>query len=118
MVLEGAGATVRNADSGERALQVLSRFKPDLMVCDIALPEEDGMALLGRIRARGKENGGNVHALALTAFADETTRAKTRAAGFQEHLAKPVDVDQLITTVVALLARTGHLPGQRQTAVR
>jgi signal transduction histidine kinase/CheY-like chemotaxis protein len=102
-VLARAGATVREADSGETAMKIFGRFKPDLLVCDIAMPKEDGCSLLKRIRARGPKRNGNVTAIALTAFADETTRDRTRDAGFQKHMAKPVDIDQLIATVSDML---------------
>jgi CheY-like chemotaxis protein len=102
-VLTRAGAEVRGADGGFAAMQVLNDFHPDVLVCDIAMPEEDGCALLRRIRARGPLEGGDVPALALTAFAAEEDRQRTREAGFETHLVKPVDIDQLITAVSALL---------------
>jgi PAS domain S-box-containing protein len=104
-VFEHAGATVREADGGAQAMKVIGRFKPDLLVCDIAMPGEDGCSLLRRIRARGKKNGGGVSAVALTAIADEGLRVRTREAGFQEHLVKPVDLERLLTTVSSLLPR-------------
>jgi signal transduction histidine kinase/ActR/RegA family two-component response regulator len=111
-VFERAGATVRDAESGAAAMKVLARFKPDLLVCDIAMPDEGGCSLLRRIRRRGKRNGGDVGALALTAFADEGARARTREAGFQDHLVKPVDVDRLLDAVSTLL------PSKRGSAAR
>jgi PAS domain S-box-containing protein len=106
-VLEHAGATVRDADSGAQAMKVIGRFKPDLVVCDIAMPGEDGCSLLRRIRARGKKNGGGVAAVALTAIADASLRVRTREAGFQEHLVKPVELETLLATVSTLLPRKG-----------
>jgi len=109
-VLERSGATVRDADSGRAAMKVLARFKPDVVLCDIAMPEEDGCSLLRRIRARGKKRGGDVPAVALTAFAGDEARARTEAAGFEEHLVKPIDIDHLLTTVSRLLPRKNHRP--------
>jgi CheY-like chemotaxis protein len=104
-VLTMAGADVRGADGGAAAMQVLDDFRPDVLVCDIAMPEEDGCALLRRIRARGPAEGGDVRALALTAFAGDEDRQRTRAAGFETHLVKPVDIEQLIRAVFNLLPR-------------
>jgi two-component system, chemotaxis family, CheB/CheR fusion protein len=104
-VLTMAGADVRGAEGSAAALQLLNDFQPDVLVCDIAMPEEDGCALLQRIRARGPEHGGDVPALALTAFAGDEDRRRTKAAGFETHLVKPVDVAQLIAAVSDLLPR-------------
>jgi signal transduction histidine kinase/CheY-like chemotaxis protein len=104
-VLTHAGADVRAADGGEAALRLLSEFRPDVLVCDIAMPQEDGCALLRRIRALGPKEGGDIRALALTAFAGEEDRQRTREAGFETHLVKPIDIDQLVTAVSALLPR-------------
>jgi PAS domain S-box-containing protein len=70
-VLKRAGADVRDAGNGAGAMKLLARFKPDVLVCDIAMPKEDGCALLRRIRAWEKKRGGHVQAVALTAFAGE-----------------------------------------------
>jgi PAS domain S-box-containing protein len=102
-VLTMAGAEVRSAEGGAAAMLVLNDFRPDVLVCDIAMPEEDGCALLRRIRARGSKRGGDVRALALTAFAGDDDRQRTRDAGFETHLVKPVDIDQLIAAVSKLL---------------
>ena len=104
-VLTHAGADVRAAEGGEAAFRLMSEFRPDVLVCDIAMPEEDGCALLRRVRALGPKKGGNVRALALTAFASNDDRKRTREAGFEKHLVKPVDIDQLISAVAALLPR-------------
>jgi CheY-like chemotaxis protein len=102
-VLTMAGAEVRVADGGAAAMRVLKDFRPDVLVCDIAMPDEDGCTLLRRIRARGPKKGGNVRALALTAFASDEDRQRTRAAGFESHLVKPVGIDQLIKAISNLL---------------
>jgi two-component system, chemotaxis family, CheB/CheR fusion protein len=105
-VLTMAGAEVRGAEGGAAAIELLSDFHPDVLVCDIAMPEEDGCALLRRIRARGPKRGGDVRALALTAFAGDEDRQRTKDAGFETHLVKPVDIEELITAVFHLLP--GH----------
>jgi CheY-like chemotaxis protein len=106
-VLTMAGAEVRGVEGGAAAMRVLNDFSPDVLVCDIAMPGEDGCALLRRIRARGPKRGGDVRALALTAFAADEDRERTRKAGFETHLVKPVDIDQLIAAVTKLLQRDG-----------
>jgi PAS domain S-box-containing protein len=106
-VLTMAGAEVRGAAGGAAAMRVLRDFHPDVLVCDIAMPDEDGCALLRRIRARTASSAGNFPALALTAFAGEEDRQRTREAGFETHLVKPVDIDQLITAVSNLLSPGG-----------
>lgn len=86
-------------------------FRPDVLVCDVAMPDEDGCTLLRRIRARGPTHGGDIPALALTAFAGDDDRQRTRDAGFKSHLVKPVDIDQLISAVEKLLSKAGADPG-------
>jgi signal transduction histidine kinase/ActR/RegA family two-component response regulator len=106
-VLTFAGAEVRGAEGSEAAMRVLDDFEPDVLVCDIAMPGEDGCALLRRMRAQGLLRQGGLRALALTAFAGEDDRRRTRDAGFESHLVKPVDIDELIGAVVNLLPRSG-----------
>jgi PAS domain S-box-containing protein len=103
-VLSHEGAEVREAESSRAAMRVLDEFEPDVLVCDIAMPEEDGYTLLRRIRARGPER---IRSLALTAYASDEERARTRAAGFEKHLVKPVDVEQLLTAISSLLSKAG-----------
>jgi PAS domain S-box-containing protein len=110
-VLEQAGAKVRDAEGAAAAMRMLDQFEPDVIVCDLAMPEEDGCSLLRRIRERRGEGGADVPAVALTAFAGDEVRARTKAAGFQEHLVKPVNIDQLIAAVADLLPRSND-PGR------
>jgi len=102
-MLRLSGADVRPAESAARAMILQKEFRPQLLVCDIAMPQEDGYSLLGRIRALGPERGGNVPAVALTALAGEEDQRSAFAAGFQVHMAKPVDVDRLLAALVGLL---------------
>jgi len=74
-----------------------------LLICDIAMPNEDGYSLLARIRALGLEHGGDVPALALSALAGADDRRQAFDAGFQMHMAKPVGIDQLVTALTMLL---------------
>lgn len=105
-----SGADVRSADCAEAAMLALEDQVPELLVCDIAMPHEDGYSLLGRIRALGPSRGGNVPALALTAHAGEEDRRRALAAGFQIHMAKPVDGDHLIGALSRLLETSREQP--------
>jgi len=72
------------------------------VVCDIAMPDQDGYELIAAVRSLGAERGGNVPAVALTAYARPEDRVRALAAGFQMHVAKPVDPDELINVLASL----------------
>lgn len=103
--LQEAGATVRAVTSARAALEALESFHPDVLLSDIGMPEEDGYALIRRIRARESAEGGHVPAVALTAFASQSDREQALALGFEEHLAKPTSPSELSRTVARLLKR-------------
>lgn len=98
------GAVVRSAPSAVDAITCLEEFRPELLVCDIAMPDEDGYSLLRRIRALGPARGGDVPALALTALASDEDRRHAAEAGFQMHMAKPVDIGRLVAALAQLRA--------------
>ena len=100
-----SGALVEPAASAGEALDALRRRRPDVLVCDIGMPGEDGYALLARVRDLTAEEGGLVPAVALTAYARADDRGRALAAGYQVHLAKPVDPDELISLVARLAGR-------------
>ena len=85
---------------------MLDTFHPALLICDIAMPGENGYAFLRKLRARSVEHSGSIPALALTALAHDVDREQALRAGFQIHLAKPVDIDRLTEAVLELAA--GH----------
>jgi two-component system CheB/CheR fusion protein len=97
------GADVRAAASAAVAMDIFGAFRPELLVCDIAMPDEDGYSLIGRIRALGRDRGGQVPAVAITALAAAEDRQHALGAGFDRHLAKPVDVDRLLAALSRLL---------------
>ena len=97
-VLEQAGATVQAVESAGDAVESLQREPSDVLVSDIAMPGEDGCALLRKIRARGGALG-HVPAVALTAYAGTADRVRVLEAGFQVHLAKPFDPFELAAVV-------------------
>ena len=103
-------------DSAAAAMKAFEAFSPELLVCDIAMPDEDGYTLLGRIRGLGHSHGGDVPALALTALASEDDRRRALEAGFQIHLAKPIDFDRLVVAL-ANLRRRGLPPAQPDAVV-
>ena len=78
--------------------------RPDVLVSDIGMPGEDGIDLITRVRALGPERGGNIPAIALTAYARAEDRARVLAAGYHRHIAKPVE-PAVLAAVVAVLAR-------------
>ncbi len=94
-MLRLCGADVHPAESASEAMQLFEGLRPELLVCDIAMPEEDGYGLIRKIRALGPGRGGDVPALALTALATAEDRRRALAAGFHAHMAKPVDIGRL-----------------------
>ena len=110
-LLEDCKALVMTAASAAEAFELVRTEKPDVLVCDIGMPGEDGYALIRRVRALGPEHGGQVPSAALTAYARAEDRVKAILAGFQMHLAKPVEPAELIATVAGLAGRTGPRGG-------
>ena len=104
-LLESCGAEVRTASSAAQALRTLDVWKPDVLISDIAMPEEDGYVLIRKIRARSPEQGGDIPAVALTAYAKIEDRVRILAAGFQMYLSKPADPSELIAVVASLAVR-------------
>jgi PAS domain S-box-containing protein len=102
-LLEQYGANVRTAASAEEALTVLTQANPDVLLSDIGMPNVDGYMLMQRVRTLTPEQGGRIPAIALTAYAGEIVYQRSIAAGFQEHLAKPVEPAVLIATIVSLI---------------
>jgi signal transduction histidine kinase/ActR/RegA family two-component response regulator len=98
-VLEHSGATVLAALKGTEAYTLLRKFKPDVFVSDIGMPEEDGLSLISRIRALPKNEGGQTPAIALTAYGRDDDRQRVLRSGFQAYLAKPVEPMTLANTI-------------------
>jgi CheY-like chemotaxis protein len=107
MVLADCGARVTSASSVVEALASFDRDRPDVIVSDIGMPGEDGYALIRKIRARPPAAGGAVPAASLTAYAGVEDRRRALMAGFNLHVAKPVDPEELLA-VVASLGRFAH----------
>jgi hypothetical protein len=108
-LLEQAGAQVRAVNSGDRAHEAFDIRRPDIIVADIGMPNEDGYSLLTSLRHTEREQRtAPVPAIAVTAFARDEDRQRALAAGFDEHLPKPVDPERLI----ALIAQLAGMPPQ------
>jgi len=104
-VLEAAGARVTTALSAVDGLSTLDVDVPDVLVADLGMPRMDGFAFIDRVRRHADDRVRRVPAVALTAYARSEDRTKALRAGFQMHLAKPIDPAELVTTIAALAKR-------------
>ena len=103
-ILRRAGAAAMAVASVAEALETLQRWKAEVLVSDIGLPDADGYALIQHVRALDAERGGAVPAIALTANARPENRSRALAAGFQMHIAKPVDPAELTHAIARVIA--------------
>lgn len=101
---EGAGAEPRTASSAAEAYTIFRSWRPDLLISDIGMPEEDGYSLIDRIRAYEDGRGLATPAIALTAYARSEDRTRALDAGFSVHIAKPVEPAELVRTSARLIA--------------
>lgn len=101
-LLEGSGATVAAAASVKEAMELLPECQPQVIVSDIGMPGQDGYDLIRQLRALPREAGGKKPAIALTAFARSEDRTRAMRAGYNLHLAKPVEPAELIATVASV----------------
>jgi len=104
-VLRECGSEVIISRSAAEALVALEEQKPDILISDLAMPDEDGYTLISKIRALPSERGGQIPAAALTAYARAEDRMRVLRSGFQFHLPKPVDSAELVTVVASLAGR-------------
>jgi PAS domain S-box-containing protein len=102
-ILNDCGATVRIAASARDALALLGEAPANLLISDLGMPETDGFELLDRVRRLPREQGGQVPAIALTAFARSEDRLRALEAGFSAHISKPVEPSELIATVASVV---------------
>jgi PAS domain S-box-containing protein len=106
-VLEQCCAVVTTACSSAEALGGIPELRPDVIVSDIGLPDEDGYAFIRKLRELPKEAGGHTPAVALTAYARPEDRRRALLDGFQSHAVKPVDPQELVIVVANLVGRVG-----------
>jgi CheY-like chemotaxis protein len=104
-ILSSAGAAVRISLSVPDALVVLPQWRPDVLVSDIEMPEEDGYSLIRKVRALPAQQGGQTPAVALTAYGRMEDRMRTLSAGYNMHVPKPVDPGELRTIVASVASR-------------
>lgn len=106
LIFEQSGAITKTAESAEQAMNLLRETEknlPDIIVSDIAMPNEDGYSLIERIRKLSPEKGGKIPALALSAFTSNENKNKAYLAGFQKYHTKPFDPDGIIEDIRSLL---------------
>ena|SRR5687768_881250 len=101
-VLRRHGANVKTVASSTNALAEIGSSKPDVIISDIGMAGENGYELIRKIRSMDPDNGGRIPAIALTAYAGATDRRRALLAGFQTHLAKPVEPDDLLAVILSL----------------
>ena len=107
-VLEECGAQVITCSSAAEALPILQREKPAVLLSDIGMPEVDGYEFLKKVRALGADRGGQIPAVALTAFARSEDRTKALLSGFTVHVTKPVEPNELAATIASVAGRVGE----------
>ena len=91
------------AGSAREALDHFLKFEPDLLISDLGMPQLDGYSLLRQIRSLSAKSGGQIPAIALTAYTREEDLEKSLAYGFQRHVAKPIEIDTLTRTITELV---------------
>jgi CheY-like chemotaxis protein len=104
-ILQQDGAVVTAAETAEKALEILQRERPNVLLSDLTMPGKGGYWLIGQVRALPPERGGATPAAAFTAYTSPANRAGVLRAGFQLHVGKPVGIHELVD-VVATLAGT------------
>ncbi|WP_306299017.1 ATP-binding protein [Nostoc sp. T09] len=104
-VLEQAGASVTTAATASAGFLAFTQSPPDVLISDIGMPDMDGYMLMRQVRRLPLEQGGQVKAIALTAYAGEGDQQQALHTGFQQHLAKPVEPDTLVRAIAKLLRR-------------
>ena len=100
-ILGSAGAKVKTATSVSQAVDLINQWRPDVLISDIGMPDEDGYELIRQVRAQPDKQK-NIPAIALTAFARTQDRLKVLSAGYQMHVPKPIEPRELITVVASV----------------
>ncbi len=104
-VITRTGGEVKTCTCASEALANLAEWKPDVILSDIAMPDEDGYSFINKVRSLPREKGGETPAAALTAYARDVDRRQALAAGYQMHIAKPIGAGQLVTMIARLAGR-------------
>jgi hypothetical protein len=85
-------------------------WRPDVLMSDVAMPDEDGYSFIRKVRSLPQDKGGDTPAAALTAYARDEDRKRALAAGYQMHIAKPIGSSQLVTMIARLAGRAFERP--------
>ncbi|HEX5886603.1 MAG TPA: ATP-binding protein [Pyrinomonadaceae bacterium] len=104
-VITRTGAEVTSCASASEALAKVMEWKPDVILSDIAMPDEDGYSFISKVRTLPRDRGGETPAAALTAYARDVDRRQALAAGYQMHIAKPIGAGQLVSMIARLAGR-------------
>src|SRR5438552_14609887 len=104
-ILQQDGAVVTAVETAEKALEILQRERPTVLLSDLSMPGKGGYWLIGQVRALPPERGGRTPAAALTAYAGPEHRASALRAGFQDHVEKPVEVQEVVGIVATLAVK-------------
>jgi CheY-like chemotaxis protein len=107
-VLQGYGADVCLAESGQAALTKLFEQRPHVLIADLAMPGMDGYALIEQVRALDPDFGGQTPAIAVTGYASPLDRLRALQAGYQNHVAKPVEPQELAIVIASLTGRSAQ----------
>jgi CheY-like chemotaxis protein len=107
-VLQGYGAEVCLAESGQAALTKLFEQRPHVLVADLGMPGMDGYALIEQVRALDPDFGGQTPAIAVTGYASPLDRLRALQAGYQNHVAKPVEPQELAIVIASLTGRSAQ----------
>jgi CheY-like chemotaxis protein len=116
-ILNDCGANVRIAASAREAFAMFKEAPPNLLISDLGMPEVDGFELLDWVRHLAREEGGQVPAIALTAFARSEDRLRALEAGFSAHISKPVEPSELIASVASVVGPSAPLVNRVSTPV-
>ncbi len=108
-ILQGFGAEVIEVHSAEAAWNLLTQSQPDILICNIRLPDHDGSWLVKQVRQREVEHEERLPAIAVTSYTREVGQAYALSAGFQQFMQKPLDPYQLVAEVVALTEPASHV---------
>ncbi|WP_290882903.1 response regulator [Fischerella sp.] len=104
-VLESNGAEVIPVASAQQALEAVAQFQPDILISDIQMSGTDGYNLIRQVRNLGADQGGQIPAIAVTGYPKNVNDIDELLVGFQGHLCKPIDLDELIAVVASLAKR-------------
>jgi len=104
-ILSQTGGEVATASSAAQAIDLVDRWVPNVLISDIGMPGEDGYQLIRKLRARSADKSTQIPAIALTAFTRSQDRLRALSAGYQTHVAKPIEPLELVTVIASLTQR-------------